>query len=175
MGKGSSFFSPYNGVHDRNRGRPGFLFFSRRSKIFNSARSAVDKYVYCTYYTPGAHSFLLLLLCVDLTSFSRSASRRRGCCWAIPARPFLVTTTVIEIVHPKIIDPLILDPQRYPFENSQMPGPFTELVRPQRVVECSSQTRGVLRKFSITTDEWLLYEKTKKRKEIGRLGWGLGL
>jgi hypothetical protein len=38
-----------------------------------------------------------------------------------------------------------------------MTGPFTELVRPQRVVECSSQTRGVLlRKFSITTDEWLL-------------------
>lgn len=179
VGKGSSFFSPYNGVHDRNRGRPGFLFFSRRSKILNSARSAVlwlYIYVYVrTLYSRGPLVFVVVVVVVvDLTSFSRSASRRRGCCWAIPARPFLVTTTVIEIVHPKIIDPLILDLQRYPFENSQMTGPFTELVRPQRVVECSSQTRGVLlRKFSITTDEWLLWEN-KKEKRDRKIGVGFG-
>ena len=101
----------YNGVHDRNRGRPGFLFFSRRSKIIFQQKYLI--YLQCSifffclflYRGPLVFSFPRFFDSVNLFSISIGSVAAVAAAGQSLARPFLVTTTVIEIVHCKIIDP----------------------------------------------------------------------
>lgn len=122
VGKGSFFFFVYNGGHDRNRGRPGFLFFSRRSKILYSV------IVQCrTILLPGPTPLWL-------ASFPRSAVAAVAAA-GHPCSPFSRNYNCNRDSSQKIIDPLILDlpSKSFPSFFSFHPcGPFTELVRPRR-------------------------------------------